>query len=213
MPMDSTMTEFQVRASIVGDLVRAIAQGPDTNASLIPKSALTMLAHTPTDAWVSGALLLELYERVIAGAGEEALVEAGRRTAYLTHAGPFLRKFREHALRFASLTPSLIFRWIPGARAMTVRGCGEATYAPMERGCRIVVHGAPAYVVAHRPFLLASRGSFQSVLDMTGLSGTVTLIGEGTTLTYELRWWKRRVVDVDRGRDTPAGSANESANG
>jgi hypothetical protein len=73
----------------------------------------------------------------------------------------------------------------------------------MERGCRIVVRGAPEHVVAHRGFAVASRGSFLSVLDMTGLAGEVQLISEGSTLTYETRWWRRPAEDA-QARDQKA---------
>jgi hypothetical protein len=193
------MTAFQLRATIISDVARALAQVDPTRALLVPETTRQLLAESSSDRWLPGELVLDLYDRILADTDEEFLTNVARRTAYLAESSPFMRKLREQALRFVGHAPGLIFRWVPGARAMSVRGCGVATYQSIERGCRIVVSGAPMHVVDHRGFQVATRGSFLSVLDMTGCAGDVRVRCDGTTIAYETRWWARRRVDARHG--------------
>jgi hypothetical protein len=178
---------FQIRATILADIVRALAH---TRPDLVPPTTARILATTPPDHWLPGALLLDVYSFVMRrDDGAQILGDMARRAAWFCDAGAYFAKVREQALRFARLSPALLFRCVPGGRAMALRNCGTATFQALERGCRITIIDVPPDVSQHPGFAAATRGSFLGVLDLANHAGDVVVTTTDRTMTYEARWW------------------------
>jgi hypothetical protein len=111
---------------------------------------------------------------------------------------PLFRPMSEGAIRLFGATPASLARWTARGYTLASRGLGAMTLAVDEPdGRRVVIEvaGYPPALAASGSNVVATAGSFDGFLDLTGVQGEVTVTAnepERGFARYQIRWDARR---------------------
>lgn len=191
-------SEPEVRSCIVADIRDTLVERYPEHARAQSLALRDVLGTSPPAAWIPASWLLELQERMLAAGGDELVVDVCRRAVDRSHQSALLNAVRAQAMKLIGSRPQLIYRWVPGARAMTVRGLGAAVYEEAEAGCRIIVAQLSPALQSHRGLRLGTRGSLLGLLDVMKLAGEVDVEPRDDRVMFHVRWWKRTGDDGRR---------------
>jgi len=110
---------------------------------------------------------------------------------------PLFRPMTEGAIRLFGATPASLARWTARGYTLATRDLGTMTLVvddAAERRLVIDVDGYPPALAASGSNVVATAGSFDGYLDLTGVTGEVTVTAnepERGFARYQIRWNQR----------------------
>jgi hypothetical protein len=146
-------------------------------AAAVPPSVRAELAESGPLEWRAADLHMQILAAPFPLLGADAYRSFWRRMMNESYDLPLFRSFVHGAVAIFKNLPGQMFRVVPQGFGLIARGCGvfEVTVDGDAREVRVVWADVPHLLVKDDAFVFAWAGTLESVLDLTGTEGVVTI--------------------------------------
>lgn len=141
-------------------------------------------------AWLPVEWSNQLDAVVLREAGEHALLELYRSTTVRAQEEPVYATLLRAAGKLTGHGPWAILHWLPAAWSLTTKNFGVVTCVRTDGGARLSVAHMPTFIREFEGFRPCIRGSLLGLVDMFGYDSEVTTRDEGTSVVFDMRWWR-----------------------